>query len=116
MWEQANGPIPPGGIIHHINENKVDNQIENLKLVESVAAHATEHGGALRDFYPPARLTHCHPERPHRALGLCQPCYSKQYAERNSEWIEQEGRKYRERNRERKREYDRKYRERNKAG
>tara|TARA_B110000208_G_C11339496_1_gene273180 strand:- start:79 stop:438 length:360 start_codon:yes stop_codon:yes gene_type:complete len=33
VWTQANGDIPKGMFIHHINSNKGDNRIENLKLV-----------------------------------------------------------------------------------
>jgi len=33
VWIKANGDIPNGHIIHHINENKKDNRLENLQLM-----------------------------------------------------------------------------------
>ena len=33
VWIEANGPIPKGMHIHHINNNKHDNRLENLRLV-----------------------------------------------------------------------------------
>ena len=33
VWEEANGPIPEGMQIHHINGKHADNRLENLKVV-----------------------------------------------------------------------------------
>ena len=33
IWEKANGPIPKGYEIHHINEDKQDNRLENLQML-----------------------------------------------------------------------------------
>ena len=33
VWEENYGKIPEGMVIHHINENKTDNRLSNLKLV-----------------------------------------------------------------------------------
>ena len=43
IWEDANGPIPKGLIIHHINHDPLDNRLENLRLMrrsDHVAHHA----------------------------------------------------------------------------
>ena len=33
IWAEANGPIPDGYVIHHINGNKKDNRLANLAMV-----------------------------------------------------------------------------------
>ena len=43
IWESHNGPIPQGAIVHHVNENKLDNRIDNLQLFCSKAAHTRHH-------------------------------------------------------------------------
>jgi len=50
VWEKANGPIEAGYVIHHSNENKTDNRLENLECLrrgKHVQGHLTgnkEHG------------------------------------------------------------------------
>jgi hypothetical protein len=44
VWEAANGPIPRGRIIHHDNEDPMDDRLENLLMVtraEHAAIHST---------------------------------------------------------------------------
>lgn len=44
VWEKANGPVPKGYLIHHINEDEGDDCLENLQLVtraEHMRLHLT---------------------------------------------------------------------------
>ena len=49
VWRYHNGEIPKGYHIHHIDENRSNNQIENLALVEA-AIHASKHAASHEEY------------------------------------------------------------------
>lgn len=57
IWEAHNGKIPDGMHIHHIDENKQNNAIENLQLVDSKLHHRIHSGCELHDgiWWKPCR-------------------------------------------------------------
>lgn len=48
VWEQAHGPIPKGCQIHHKNEDRSDNRLENLECL-TVLQHKRLHAGWIRN-------------------------------------------------------------------
>lgn len=50
VWEFFNGPVPPGMCVHHKDENKRNNEIENLALMK-ISEHVHHH-----DMNAPAEL------------------------------------------------------------
>lgn len=42
VWQKHNGAIPEGFIVHHIDENKENNEISNLTLM-SLSEHSSKH-------------------------------------------------------------------------
>ncbi len=55
-----------------------------LEVLEAWKARKTS-----RRNRPPGRKATCHPEREHRAHGLCGPCYRKQYRARKPDYLRQ---------------------------
>lgn len=44
IWEAANGPIPKGYDVHHKDEDKLNNDMDNLELLKKVD-HKRVHSG-----------------------------------------------------------------------
>lgn len=48
VWEENTGHIvTPPEVVHHKNENKIDDDFGNLKLLPNKKAHEEEHGGRI---------------------------------------------------------------------
>ena len=75
VWEQANGPVPPGYVVHHKNHVKRDNRLGNLHLMtyEEHSRHHNDKHARIKtcvvceeQFEPPAskraRNQTCSPE------------------------------------------------------
>src|SRR4051812_33551634 len=88
VWEQHHGrKIPPGHDVHHIDEDKLNNTIDNLQLVTKLEHKRIHSGCELRDgvwWNPcgvcgdlkPISLEHWYISREGWPLyGRCRPCH-----------------------------------------
>lgn len=49
IWAEANGPIPSGFVVHHIDNDFTNNQLENLACISTHEHGRIHHAGPLVD-------------------------------------------------------------------
>jgi hypothetical protein len=93
VWEQHHGPIPAGHQIHHVNGDKADNDIGNLRLVNATEHKRIHSGCEVRDGvwwkpcgicgeYKPITLEHWYISPEGWPLyGRCRPCHIRKVVE-----------------------------------
>ena len=87
IWEQEHGPIPQGFIVHHVNEDKQDNRLSNLELVDYLTHKRIHSGCELRNgvwwkpcgvcrAFKPVTTDHWYFDK-HGWIGhgRCRPCH-----------------------------------------
>jgi hypothetical protein len=85
VWERHHGPVPEGKELHHLDGDKLNNCVENLRLVTRLE-HKRIHSGCLfRDGVWWKRCRGCgefkpvtgfHTYRYSGVQGVCKPCCS----------------------------------------
>ncbi len=87
VWEHHNGPIPDGFVVHHVDKNTTNNDIDNLQIMER-GEHISFHNKEKRRF-PIQPRTFCKCGSPCVGRGLCNNHYHKLRRSllKNGTWI-----------------------------
>ena len=94
VWKRHKGPIPHDMHVHHKDENKLNNDISNLELIDPITHRRLHCGHTLVDgvWHKPCR--ECLEVFPYEAFyvkpgkngpsrhSCCKPCYNKRVIER----------------------------------
>ena len=94
VWKRHKGEIPKGWHVHHKDENKLNNEIDNLELIDAVTHRRLHCGHTLIDgvWHKPCR--ECLEVFPYESFyekpgkngpsrhSYCKPCYNKRVIER----------------------------------
>lgn len=93
VWEKVHGAIPEGHVVHHKNENKADNRLQNLELYEwgkHTAEHSRERWASGRRMGKNKKHFVCDwhgCDRPSKARGLCTKHYQRHMAKERGKWL-----------------------------
>lgn len=74
VWEKANGPIPTGMVVHHLNHNPQDNRLENLALIGH-ADHSRHHQTERNSFKGKKHTAEYKAQRSEKYRGCGNPHY-----------------------------------------
>lgn len=76
VWESVNGPIPDGYLIHHIDHDKLNNNIENLQCM-TVSEHISHHNKYTPTIGLTCTVQSCN--KKYAAKGLCSIHYGRKW-------------------------------------